>query len=204
MATLNIQVSRAGIDKITADTASVADVREAGELIQATGLATRLLHQSVIEHFAADCPPAKEPRVWLPSFEDGLQDRPRELKILVNNGGRDLFKDPPQWFVDSMKTTFPSHPFWQNAESVGESETAVMVFRSVAPWLDHAGFCGTNSDENSQDILIAEPYSVSMTQIVELISFFEKLGWVFSITGRSAHYPSATIRLEIKPKENTR
>lgn len=211
MATLNIQVSRTGIDKITADTASIADVKEAGELIQATSLASRLMHQSVREYFAEDGQLSVEsPRVWLPRSEDGLQDSPREVKILVADGPRDPFDDPPQWFIDSMKKAFPDHPFWTNAEELpgGDSEASVMIFQDAISkrehWLDHWGFVGAKGEDScdSDEVLVTEPYGISLMQIAELIPLFSKCGWTFNIVGKSAHYPSATIRLEIKPKES--
>jgi hypothetical protein len=36
--------------------------------------------------------------------------------------------------------------------------------------------------------------------VIKLAPFFEKVGWTFNIVGKSAHYPSATLRIEIQPK----
>src|SRR6266566_44532 len=100
MATLNITVSRNGIDKVVADTQTIADINEAGELLRASSTATRLLHEAVFEYFQGEKPVAVEPKVWLPTYQDGFQDLPRELKILVGDGPRDPYQDPPQWFID--------------------------------------------------------------------------------------------------------
>lgn len=210
MATLNIKVSRNGIDKVTADTSTINDINEASELIRASSTATRLLHNSVIEHFSGEPPVTEEPVVWLPTFEDGLHDLPRKLKILVGNGPRDPYSDPPQWFINSLRKAFPDNFMWENSVDLpgGEGEAAVMVFQGEVPrhenWLDHWGFCGVGCDEDGtggEELLIAEPYGISLQQITDLVPFFEKMGWTFNIVGKSAHYPSATLRLEIKPKK---
>src|SRR5258708_6388897 len=109
MATLNIKVSRNGIDKISADTCTISDINEASELIRATSVASRLLHDSVIEYFSGEPPVVEEPEVLLPTFEDGLRDLPRKLKIFVGNGPRNPFDAPPQWFVDSLRKAFPEN-----------------------------------------------------------------------------------------------
>jgi hypothetical protein len=199
MATLNITVSRDGIQKVVADTATIADINEAGELLRASSAATRLLHESVWEHFHGEPLAATEPRVWLPSYQDSLEDKPRELKILVGSGPRNPYQDPPQWFIDSLKKAFPDDYMWENAAEDlpgGEGEAAVMLFQNKAPrkdhWLDHWGFV--------EDVLVSEPYGASLDTLTVLAPFLENVGWTFDIVGRSAHYPSATIRIEIRPK----
>jgi hypothetical protein len=212
MARLNIRVSRNGIDKISADTCTISDINDASELIRATSVASRLLHDSVIEYFSGETPAVDEPEVLLPTFEDGLRDLPRKLKIFVGNGPRDPFDAPPQWFVDSVKKAFPDDSNWEASVEYpypgGEGEAAVMVFQAEVPkaehWLDHWGFCGVGCDEDGcggDEILVSEPYAISLAQITELVPFFEKVGWTFNIVGKSAHYPSATIRIEIRPKK---
>lgn len=211
MATLNIKVSRNGIDKISADTNTISDINEASELIRATSVASRLLHDSVIEYFSGQPPVAEEPEVLLPTFEDGLRDLPRKLKIRVGNGPRDPFDAPPQWFIDSLKKAFPNDFMWENAAEDlpgGEAEAAVMVLKAEIPkpdgWLDHWGFCGVGCDDNGcggEEVLISEPYGISLQQITDLVPFFEKVGWTFNIVGKSAHHPSATIRIEIGPEK---
>jgi hypothetical protein len=211
MATLNIKVSRNGIDKISADTCTISDINEASELIRATSVASRLLHDGVIEYFSGESPLVEEPEVLLPTFEGGLRDLPRKLKIFVGNGPRDPFTDPPDWFIDSLKKAFPNDFMWDNAAEDlpgGEGEAAVMVFKAQIPkpdgWLDHWGFCGVGHDDNGcagKDLLISEPYGISLQQITDLALFFEKVGWTFNIVGKSAHHPSATIRIEIRPKK---
>jgi hypothetical protein len=210
MATLNITVSRNGIAKIVADTATISDINEAGELLRASSAATHLLHESVWEHFHGEPPAATEPRVWLPSYQDCLQDKPREHKILVGDGPRDPYDNPPQWFIDSLKKAFPDDYMWEDAvEDLpgGEGEAAVMVFQNKAPgkdhWLDHWGFVGVGYDEDGrggEEILVSEPYGTNLESLTALVPFLEKVGWTFNIVGRSAHYPSATIRIEIRPK----
>lgn len=209
MATLSIKVSCNGIDKISADTRTISDINEASELIRATSVASRLLHDSVIEYFSGEPPVVEEPEVLLPTFEDGLRDLPRRLKIFVGNGPRDPFTDPPDWFIKSLKKAFPNNCMWENTEDLpgGEGEAAVMVFRAEVPkpdgWLDHWGFCGVGYDDNGCDgkeLLISEPYGISLLQITDLAPFFEKVGWTFNIVGKSAYHPSATIRIEIRPK----
>jgi hypothetical protein len=195
---LNIKVSRAGVEKISADTETISDLREISELVRASDVATRLLNDSVAEYFAGEPPVVEEPTVLLPAFIDGERDLPRRVKILVGDGPADPSTDAPRWFVASLKKAFPEHTCWEGAEELpgGDSEAAWMVFQSVAPhgpdhWLDHWGFCG--------ETLISEPYGIHLEQIEILAPFFRKLGWTFNITGVSSHYPSSTIRMEIRP-----
>src|SRR6266850_5630572 len=109
MAFINIKYGREGIVKVSADTATISDINETSDLLRAGSTATRLLHESVIEHFQGEPPVTEEPEVFLPKFEDGLPDFPRKLKIMVGNGPRDAFDDPPQWFINSLKKVFPDN-----------------------------------------------------------------------------------------------
>jgi hypothetical protein len=207
-ATLNIKVGRTGVEKVTAVTDSIADINESSELLRASSLYVRTMHEGIWEYFAdEDRPPLSEPEVLIPTIEDGLDDVPRRIKVLVGNGPRDPFTDPPQWFIDSLKKAFPEDSNWEASVDYpgGEGEAAVMIFQSeVSPcgrmndhWLDHWGFA-----ENTQgvDLLVSEPYGLSLEQVIKLAPFFEKVGWTFNIVGKSAHYPSATLRIEIQPK----
>lgn len=207
-ASINIQVGRTGVQKVTAVTDTISDIKESAELLKVSGLFVRALHEGVWEYFDdEDRPPLEAPQVLLPSTVDGLDDVPRQVQIQVGNGPRDPFDDPPQWFIESLKKAFPTNFMWENAADLpgGEGEAAVMVFQSeVSPykqmsdhWLDHWGFA-----ENARgvDQLISEPYGLSLEQVMKLAPFFEKVGWTFNILGKSAHCPSATLRIEIQPK----
>lgn len=146
-----------------------------------------MLHETTIEYFAGEPPIAEEPQVLLPTFRDGMQDSPRKLKIQVGNGPRDPFDDVPQWFINSIRTVFP-----KTFTGEGDDETAVTYFRGLEGyWLDHWGWV--------DEVLVSEPYRVTMKEFTELTDLCRDLNWTFRIVGKSAHYPSATFRIEIRP-----
>ena len=58
--------------------------------------------------------------------------------------------------------------------------------------LDHGGF-----DKDHPQQWIAEPYSLTMRDLKDLIEQCEIYGTTFTITGRSYHYPGKTLRLTI-------
>ncbi len=210
-ASLNIRVGRTGVEKVTAVTDSISDIQESSDLLKAASLYVRTLHEGLWQHFEDDDrPPLEAPQVLLPTIVDGFDDEPRLVQLQIGNGPRDPFTDPPQWFIDSLKKAFPDNFMWANAADLpgGEGETSVMVFQAEVPkdehWLDHWGFCGVGCDEDGcggKEVLISEPYGLSLEQVMELAPFFEKVGWTFNIVGKSAHYPSATIRIEIQPRQ---
>jgi hypothetical protein len=209
-ASVHITLTRRGVEKYASETRSISDIEESADLMKASSLYIRMLHEGVWEYFAdEDRPPLEAPNVLLPSIVDGLDDVPRRIQIQVGNGPRDPFVDPPQWFIDSLKKAFPDDSNWEASvdHPGGEGEAAVMVFQAEVPkaehWLDHWGWVGVGCDEDGcggKEVLISEPYAISLAQILELVPFFEKLGWTFRILGKSAHCPSATLRIEIHPK----
>lgn len=58
MVTLNITVTRKGVEKVVSDAQTTADIDEVGELLRAASTAIRLLHESVWEHFQGGRPVA--------------------------------------------------------------------------------------------------------------------------------------------------
>jgi hypothetical protein len=79
------------------------------------------------------------------------------------------------------------------------AETAVQLFYEAAGRnvTDHSGFVGVGD----QEVFVAEPYGLSLEEISKLAKLVKKADWTFRILGVSAHYPSATLRLEIRPKQ---
>lgn len=233
MATLNIQLSRSGVDKVTAGSDSVSGSVELGQLIQASALPLRLLDTAVVEYFHGNAGEVEEePDVLVKTDLDGELDLPRRIKVQVATLPRDAFDGVPAWFVEGCKKLFPNEDWasaeaptskeglllWHSKEYVEKhkdlseeqlnelanppyctrtEEKAVSLFDSrMSGVLDRWGWLG-NSDDN--DTLIAEPYGINLDGIKKLTSLCEQLSWTFSIAGKSGHYPSATIRIEIKP-----
>jgi hypothetical protein len=82
------------------------------------------------------------------------------------------------------------------------SETAVTLFQSALSGfnegLDHWGFV---ENKDGEDILVSEPYGIDLKGISKLAKLMKVADWTFRIVGVSAHFPSATIRIEIQPKK---
>lgn len=196
-ATLNIKVSKTTGVEVFGDTEGISDLREVSDLVRAASLGVSIINQSLVELNEGTLPPMEEPKIFLPAFVDGLQDSPRELRICVNNGPRDSFCEPPTWFINAMKKSHPD--FFMDVESDLEAETAVMMFQHS--WLDHWGWCGLydSRDEFIEDLLVSEPYRLSSEDIKDVSAVCEENGWEYKLVGRSAHYPSATLRIEIRP-----
>lgn len=60
---------------------------------------------------------------------------------------------------------------------------------------DHTGWVETEG----QDVLVSEPYGGSMADFHNLKTICDDFGWEFKVLGVSGHFPSATIRIEIRP-----
>jgi hypothetical protein len=202
MATLNIELSRNGVDKVRAGASTISDSIKLAQLIEASAVGIRLLDQSIVEHFegkvAADAETAvvDEPSVLVKTDVDGLLDVPRRIKVQVGTLPRDPYDAPPAWFVEGCKKLFPKEDWANSAE-----ETAVSLFYSecsVSSLLDHWGWVGAG---DGNDVLISEPYGIDSDDLKKLEALCDKIGWTFSIQGVSGHYPSATIRIVINPRE---
>lgn len=230
MATLNIQVSKSGVDRVSAGSSTVAGSVELGQLIEATALPLRLLDTAVVEYFdgkSTDREAEVEPEVLIQTDRDGEHDLPRKIKVQVGVLPRDPFDAPPAWFDEDVRRLFPNVD-WANAEApiskdellswhskeyiakhkhlsevqlneladppycTRTAEKAVSLFDSqMSDVLDRWGWV--------DDILVAEPYGINLDGIKKLTSLCEQASWTFSIAGKSGHYPSATLRIEIKP-----
>ena len=79
-------------------------------------------------------------------------------------------------------------------------ETAVSLFSSRVSTnrlFDHWGWV---EHKDGEDILVSEPYGCTQENLKDLITICDQLRWTFSIVGVSGHFPSATIRIEIRPR----
>jgi hypothetical protein len=232
-ASVNIKLTRRGVEKYASATTTIADIEESADLMKAASLYVRMLHEGVWEYFAdEDRPPLEAPNVLVPSIVDGLDDVPRRIQIRVGNGPRDANEDTPEWFVSGVRKMFPDYDWKGLNELVDQkllddlrrqypggknefdedvpafsfvsdghdltAETAVMLFYEAAGRnvMDHSGFVGVGDKE----ILVSEPYGVTLEEIARLAELLKMADWTFRILGVSAHYPSATIRIEIQPK----
>ena len=108
---------------------------------------------------------------------------------------RYIFEDVPSWFVKAMKRLAPDSRSWQAELPGGNAEASVMVFQELGfsdhSWFDHAGWI--------RDRLIAEPYGLSPEGIKAIEKFCTRTGTTYRIGGKSYHYPTATLRVEIFP-----
>jgi hypothetical protein len=108
----------------------------------------------------------------------------------------------PGWFKAAMQKHSPNGSnvsAWDD-EDRDDGVIAWEVFRQEFPllyWLDHDGFSGEGEDS----ILVAEPYHLDGEDVQSLIEVCAKFGFKFHISGKSIHYPSHTVRIEITPVE---
>jgi hypothetical protein len=115
---------------------------------------------------------------------------------------RRIFTDVPQWFIDAMRVVNPSSSWWTHtAENwSGDGEAAIMIFQEqfdTSRWLDHEGW----SKEDEDSVLVAEPYSIDGEELAKLMEFVKRCDLDLTIRGTSYHYPSSTLRIEVRPKE---
>ncbi len=111
-ASLNIELSKAGVDCVRAGSDTVSGSAEVGELIKASALPLRLLNDAIIQHFngaSSDAETAEtvdEPEVLVPTNIDGEADLPRRIRIQTGVLPRDTFDGPPGWFVGTIQQEF--------------------------------------------------------------------------------------------------
>jgi hypothetical protein len=232
MTTLNIELSKNGVDRVRAGLDTVCGSEELGRLIMASALPLRLLNDAVVEHFndAAAIQNIDEPEVWVSTDVDGEVDLPRKIAIQTGVLPRNTFDGPPAWFVEGVKKMFPDYGWDEvgkplsrellmafhtpeyiaqhkntSTEELNElhnapyctpmEEAAVSAFSSHVSsnrLFDHWGWVGES--------LVSEPYGCTQENLKDLITICEQLGWTFDIVGVSGHFPSATIRIEIRPR----
>jgi hypothetical protein len=237
--TLNIELSRNGVDRVRSSADSVARGVELGELIQASSLYLQLLNDGVSQHFAgtatAQQETADEPEVLVPTIIDGEPELPRKIRIQTGVLPRDPFDAPPAWFIGGIRKMFfdyrwdeVSKPLSRerllayhtpeyvekhkdvSTEKLNEmhqapycdpvEETALSLFSSRVSTnrlFDHWGWV---EHKDGEDILVSEPYGCTQENLKDLITICDQLRWTFSIVGVSGHFPSATIRIEIRPR----
>jgi hypothetical protein len=246
-ASLNIELSKTGVDRVRGGSDTVSGSAEVGELIKASALPLRLLNDSVIQYFngaaAPEAETADEPEVLVPTNRDGEPDLPRRIKVQTGVLPRDTFDAPPAWFVQAVKRNlhldehiFPKH-YWddlvkpvapdlidklQTSGGTNEfgddvqgldlghlqgapycddiEEAAVTLFTSHVSsnkLFDHWGWVET---KEGNDVLVSEPYGGDMNDFQNLQALCDQFGWRFRVVGVSGHFPSATIRIEIRPR----
>lgn len=77
-------------------------------------------------------------------------------------------------------------------------EEAIRTFLNLVSTnrlFDHQGWV----EVNGQDVLVSEPYGGSMDDFQNLKDTCESFGWEYKVLGVSGYFPSASIRIEIKP-----
>jgi hypothetical protein len=217
MPRLDLQLDENGL-RIRGDGDGISGTTATAQFAAAMSLELNLLNESAQDYFqnflkGADAPvepleidpdtglPKLDlPTVFVPSLVDGMLDLPRRITIRTANGPRDPFDDPPEWFVVGTRKMFPKEDFDSKDDQEFFGEKAVMAFQSAMNSfndpLDHWGFV---EGKDGEDILVSEPYGVDFKGMTKLMDLLRIADWTFRIVGPSAHYPSATIRIEIKP-----
>jgi hypothetical protein len=107
---------------------------------------------------------------------------------------RYIFEDVPSWFVEAMKKLSPDSHWWEAELPGGDGESSIMVFQDLgfwdSTWFDHSGWV--------KDSLVAEPYGLTAEGVAALEKFCTRTGTAYRISGSSYHYPTATLRIEIR------
>jgi hypothetical protein len=111
-----------------------------------------------------------------------------------------IFEKVPRWFIAAMRKLQPDSFWWDAELPGGGGEAAVMVFQELhfcdSSWFDHPGWVG--------DALVSEPYRLTPQGVSALVNFCEQTGTMFTITGASHHFPTATLRIAIRPIKPTK
>lgn len=112
---------------------------------------------------------------------------------------RDMYEGVPSWFIKAMKKQAPDSRLWQAELPGGDAEVSVMLFQELLrsgnrSWFDHVGWVG--------DRFVAEPYGLSAEGVRAIENLCARTETTFRINGKSYHYPSATLRIEIFPTQH--
>ncbi len=110
-ASLNIELSTSGVERVRGGSDSVSGSSELGELIKASALPLRLLNDAVVQYFNGTVPidgaeTADEPSVSVPTSIDGEYEVPRKIRIQTGVLPRDTFDGPPSWFIGAIQREF--------------------------------------------------------------------------------------------------
>ena len=128
-------------------------------------------------------------------FDDGTWkdlDNPLSRESLL------AFHSPD--FIDKHKDTSTEESFEMSRAPYCTQleEEAIRTFMNLVSTnrlFDHQGWV----EVNGQDVLVSEPYGGSMDDFQNLRDTCDNFGWDFKVLGVSGHFPSATIRIEIRP-----
>jgi hypothetical protein len=219
MASLDLRIDEKGV-RLHVGSGSVSGTSEVARLVAAISLPLNLLNEAVQDYYAeaptspdapvepleidsdTGLPKLDLPTVFVPSLVDGMLDLPRRITIQTANGPRNPLDDPPDWFINGVRKMFPHEDFDSKNDQEFPGEKAVMTFQdsmtSFNDPLDHWGFV---EGKDGEDVLVSEPYGVDFKGMTKLMNLLRIADWTFRIVGPSAHFPSCTIRIEIKPKK---
>jgi hypothetical protein len=143
--------------------------------------------------------PFDDPPQW---FVDGVRKMfPKEdFNLPVNRELIERMEAQYQAGTNEFGEQVPGFKYVEDSKDL-TGETAVMLFQSALDGfnegLDHWGFV---EGKDGEDVLVSEPYGIDLAGVSKLAKLIKKADWTFRIVGRSAHFPSATIRIEIQPK----
>jgi hypothetical protein len=114
---------------------------------------------------------------------------------------RYIYENPPEWFITAVKKVAGNSSWWFEDLPGGDGENSVGVFCNEPshPWMDHAGWSSNGYKNDSEEVLVAEPYHLDDSDIRDLVETCKRFNFNFRITGKSAHYPSSCVRVTIQP-----
>ena len=96
-ASLSIELSKTGVERVHGGSDTVSGSSELGELIQTCALPLRLLNDAVVQYFNGTAAPedaetTDEPSVLVRTNRDGELDLPRRIKVQTGVLPRDTFE----------------------------------------------------------------------------------------------------------------
>jgi hypothetical protein len=215
--------------RIRAAEGSVAGTQEVARLLGLAALPMQLLQQALNEGTATADEGEAKVCVQVPTNIDGMLDLPRPIEIQTAILPRDLFDEPARWFTEAIQRVFddgswasldnvPSreellaHHSPEFVEKQKDTSTEQLFELSRAPYclqweekaittflglvstnrlFDHMGFV--------ENTFVSEPYGGSMDDFQNLRDTCDSFGWEYKVLGVSGYFPSASIRIEIKP-----
>ena len=120
-----------------------------------------------------------------------------DLTVKCAPAKRSVYENVPDWFKAALMAHATNDLGWDDND-IDDGTNAVDLFHQIAGrWQDHTGWSGEGEDSK----FVSEPYHLEAQDIENLVETCRVFNFNYQISGHSSHYPSATMRILISPKE---